>query len=93
MWIKNLDQLSDMFKLTFRHGTTVSAHTIRGHLNEKGHNVRRPRRTPLLSQKHKKARLDFAKTYLRKSKSFGENVLLPEKTKSQLLALPFSEKK
>ncbi|KAL0159360.1 hypothetical protein M9458_043085, partial [Cirrhinus mrigala] len=38
-------------------GTTVSAHTIHRHLNEKGRYGRRPRRTPLLTQKHKKARL------------------------------------
>ncbi len=33
---------------------TVSAHTVRRHLNEKGHYGRRPRRTPLLTQRHKK---------------------------------------
>ncbi len=43
-------------------GTTVSARTIRRHLNEKGCYGRRPRRTPLLTQRHKKARLEFAKT-------------------------------
>ncbi len=40
-------------------GTTVSAHTIRRHLNEKGRYGRRPRWTPLLTQRHKKARLEF----------------------------------
>ncbi len=35
-------------------GTTVSAPTICRHLNEKGHYGRRPRRTPLPTQKHKK---------------------------------------
>ncbi len=43
-----------------RQGTTVSAHTIRCHLNEKGYNGRRPRSTPLLTHRHKKARLEFA---------------------------------
>ena len=43
-------------------GTTVSARTICRHLNEMGRYGRRPRRTPLLTQRHKKARLEFAKT-------------------------------
>ena len=42
-------------------GATVSACTIRHHLNEMGRYGRRPRRTPLLTQRHKKARLEFAK--------------------------------
>ncbi len=49
--------------------TTVSARTIHRYLNEKGRYGRRPRRTPLLTQKQK-SRLEFAKTYLRNSKSF-----------------------
>ena len=56
-------------------GTTVSARTIRRLLNEMGCYGRRPRRSPLLTQRHKKARLEFAKTYLGKPKSFWENVL------------------
>lgn len=35
-------------------GTTVSARTIRCHLNKKGHDGRRPRRIPLLTQEKKK---------------------------------------
>ena len=65
-------------------GTTVSAHTIRRHLNEMGCYGRRPRRTPLLTQRHKKARLEFAKTYLRKPKSFWENVMWTNETKVEL---------
>ena len=42
-------------------GTTVSACTIRRHLNEMGHYGMRPRRTPLLTQRHKKSRLEFSK--------------------------------
>ena len=56
-------------------GTTVSARTICHHLNEMRWYDRRPRRTPLLTQRHKKARLEFVKTYLRKQKSFWENVM------------------
>ena len=53
----------------------MSAQTICRHLNEIKRYGRRPRKTPLLTQKHKKARLDFAKMYLRKPKSFWENIL------------------
>ncbi len=35
-------------------GTTVSAHAIHRHLNEKGCYSKRPRRTPLMAQRHKK---------------------------------------
>ncbi len=65
-------------------GTTVSARTIHRHLNEKGRYGRRPRRTPLLTQRHKKARLEFAKTYVTKPQSFWENVLWTDETKVEL---------
>ncbi|CAJ0938146.1 unnamed protein product [Ranitomeya imitator] len=49
-------------------GTTVSTRTIHQRLNEMvgdpGMYGRRPRKTPLLTPRHKKARLEFAKTYL-----------------------------
>ena len=65
-------------------GTTVSACTIRRHLNEMGRYGRRPRRSPLLTQRHKKARLEFDKTLLGKPKSFWENVLWTDETKVEL---------
>ncbi len=65
-------------------GTTVSARTIRRHLSEKGHYGRRPRRTPLLTQSHKKARLEFAKTYVTKPQSFWDNVLWTDETKVEI---------
>ncbi|KAI2653514.1 Transposable element Tcb1 transposase [Labeo rohita] len=65
-------------------GTTVSARTISRHLNEKGRYGRRPRRTPLLIQRHKKARLEFAKTSVTKPQSFGQNVLWTDETKVEL---------
>ncbi|KAG2461144.1 TC1A transposase, partial [Polypterus senegalus] len=40
--------------------------------------------TPLLTQKHKKGRLEFAKMYLRKPKSFWVNVLWTDETKVEL---------
>ncbi|CAJ0943094.1 unnamed protein product, partial [Ranitomeya imitator] len=52
-------------------GTTVSTRTIHRHLNEKGLYGRRPRKTPLFTPRHKKASLEFAKTYLKSLKHFG----------------------
>ncbi|CAJ0962494.1 unnamed protein product [Ranitomeya imitator] len=65
-------------------GTTVSTHTIHQRLNEKGLYGRRPRKTPLLTPRHKKARLEFAKTYLKKPKMFWKNVLWSDETKVEL---------
>ena len=65
-------------------GTTVSALTICHHLNEKGRYGRRSRRTPLPTQRHKKARLEYAKTYVTKPQSFWENVLWTDATKVEL---------
>ena len=66
-------------------GTTVSAHTIRRHLNEMGRYGKRPRRTPLLTQRHKKARLEFAKNLPEEAKIFfWENVMWTDKTKVEL---------
>uniref|UniRef100_A0A8C5PYF6 Transposase Tc1-like domain-containing protein n=1 Tax=Leptobrachium leishanense TaxID=445787 RepID=A0A8C5PYF6_9ANUR len=65
-------------------GASVSVLTIRRHLKEMKRCGRRPRRTPLLTQRHKKARLQFAKMYLSKPKSFWENVLWTDETKIEL---------
>uniref|UniRef100_A0A8C4SC68 Transposase n=1 Tax=Erpetoichthys calabaricus TaxID=27687 RepID=A0A8C4SC68_ERPCA len=65
-------------------GATVSARTIRQYLNEMKRYGRRARRTPLLTQKHKKARLEFAKMYLRKPKSFWANILWTDEIKVEL---------
>ena len=62
-------------------GTTVSARTICRHLNEKGCYGRRPRRTPLLTQRHKKARLEYAKIYVTKPQSFWEYILWADEAK------------
>src|SRR4029434_2860494 len=63
-------------------GTTVSARTICCHLNEMGCYGWRPRRSPLLTQRHQK--LEFAKTFQGKPKSFWENVLWTDETKVEL---------
>uniref|UniRef100_A0A8C5PSH6 Transposase n=1 Tax=Leptobrachium leishanense TaxID=445787 RepID=A0A8C5PSH6_9ANUR len=65
-------------------GASVSVRTIHRHLNELKLYGRGPRRTPLLTQRHKKARLQFAKMYLSKPKSFWENVLWTDETKIEL---------
>lgn len=65
-------------------GTTVSTRTTRRRLNEKGLYGRIPRKTPLLTQRHKKARLELAKTFLRKPKTFWKNVLWSDETKVEL---------
>ena len=61
-------------------GTTVSTRTIRHQLDERGFYGRRPRRTPVLRKRNKKARLELAKTHLNKPKSFWENVLWTDET-------------
>ena len=65
-------------------GTTVSTRTILRQLDERGFYGRRLRRTPLLIERHKKARLEFAKTHLNKPKSFWENVLWTDETRLEL---------
>ncbi len=61
-------------------GTAVSARTLCCHLNEKGRYGRRP----LLTQRHIKARLEFAKTYVTKPQSFWENILWTYETNVEL---------
>ena len=56
-------------------GATVSARTIRRHLNE-----------TLLTRRHKKARLHFARTYLSKPQSLWENVLWTDETQVELFS-------
>ena len=65
-------------------GTIILTCTIRRQLNERGLYGRRPRRKPLLKDRHKKAWLEFAKTHLNKPKSFWENVLWTDETKLEL---------
>lgn len=65
-------------------GVTVARSTIRHTLNTVGLHGRRPRRTPLLKNRHKKERLHFAKENLDKPQSFWENVLWTDETKVEL---------
>ena len=62
-------------------GTEVLVPTVRCILNAKGLHDQTPRRTPLLTQKHKKIRLQFAKNYINKPKRFWDSVLWSDETK------------
>ena len=67
-------------------GATVSAQIIHCHLNEMKCYGRRPRGTPLPTQRHKKAKLQFGRTHLSKPQSFWENVLWTDETKVELFS-------
>uniref|UniRef100_A0A8C5MYZ5 Transposase Tc1-like domain-containing protein n=1 Tax=Leptobrachium leishanense TaxID=445787 RepID=A0A8C5MYZ5_9ANUR len=54
-------------------GTEVSAQTIRRTLRNEGLHARTPRRTPMLSPKNKKSRLQYAKSHV--DRKFWDSVL------------------
>ena len=61
-------------------GTSVSTGTICCFLSDSGLHGK-PRRTPLLKEEHKKARLEFAKMHIDKPQCFWENVLWTDESK------------
>uniref|UniRef100_A0A8C5N0X9 Transposase n=1 Tax=Leptobrachium leishanense TaxID=445787 RepID=A0A8C5N0X9_9ANUR len=65
-------------------GTEVSAQTIRRTLRNEGLHARTPRRTPLLSPKNKKSRLQYAKGHVDKPQKFWDSVLWTDETKLEL---------
>uniref|UniRef100_A0A8C5MIC2 Transposase n=1 Tax=Leptobrachium leishanense TaxID=445787 RepID=A0A8C5MIC2_9ANUR len=65
-------------------GTEVSAQTIRRTLRNEGLHARTPRRTPLLSPKNKKSRLQCAKSHVDKPQKFWDSVLWTDETKLEL---------
>uniref|UniRef100_A0A8C5QS12 Transposase n=1 Tax=Leptobrachium leishanense TaxID=445787 RepID=A0A8C5QS12_9ANUR len=65
-------------------GTEVSAQTIRRTLRNEGLHARTPRRTPLLSPKNKKSRLQYAKSHVDKPQKFWDSVLWTDETKLEL---------
>uniref|UniRef100_A0A8C5MWS3 Transposase n=1 Tax=Leptobrachium leishanense TaxID=445787 RepID=A0A8C5MWS3_9ANUR len=65
-------------------GTEVSAQTIRRTLRNEGLHARTPRRTPLLSPKNKKSRLQYAKSHVDKAQKFWDSVLWTDETKLEL---------
>uniref|UniRef100_A0A8C5QBW8 Transposase n=1 Tax=Leptobrachium leishanense TaxID=445787 RepID=A0A8C5QBW8_9ANUR len=65
-------------------GTEVSAQTIRRTLRNEGLHARTPRRTPLLSPKNKKSRLQYAKSHVDKPQKFWDSVLWTDEKKLEL---------
>ena len=65
-------------------GVSVSVTTIRRKLHTEGFHARTPRRTPLLTVKHKKPRLQYANNYIEKPKKFWDSVLWTDETKLEL---------
>ena len=65
-------------------GIEVSAHTVRRRSHAEGFHARTPRRTPLLTHKHKKTRIHFAEGYLNKPQRFWHTILWTDTTKLEL---------
>ena len=65
-------------------GTKVSAQTIRRALHNEDLHARTPRRTPLLTPKNKKSRLQYAKSHVDKPQKFLDSVLWSDETKLEL---------
>uniref|UniRef100_A0AAQ4RPP5 Transposase Tc1-like domain-containing protein n=1 Tax=Gasterosteus aculeatus aculeatus TaxID=481459 RepID=A0AAQ4RPP5_GASAC len=65
-------------------GTEVSVCTIRRVLNTEGFYARTPRRTPLLTQKHKKSWLQYAENHINMPPKFWNSVLWSNETKLEL---------
>uniref|UniRef100_A0A8C5M1X5 Transposase n=1 Tax=Leptobrachium leishanense TaxID=445787 RepID=A0A8C5M1X5_9ANUR len=65
-------------------GTEVSAQTILRTLRNEGLHARTPRRTPLLSPKNKKSRVQYAKSHVDKPQKFWDSVLWTDETKLEL---------
>ena len=65
-------------------GPTVSRSTVERVLHRGGLHGHRPRKTPLLRKRHLKARLAFARTYLKHDPSFWYTVLWSDETKLEL---------
>ncbi|KAI4878917.1 hypothetical protein NFI96_025783 [Prochilodus magdalenae] len=65
-------------------GTEVSAQTIRRALHNEDLHARTSRRTPLLTPKNKKSRLQYAKSHVDKPQRFWDSVLWSDETKLEL---------
>ena len=65
-------------------GTNVSRSTIGRVLHRAGLHGRRPRKTPLLKNRHLKARVAFAKRHLQHDSNFWKNVVWSDETKLEL---------
>ena len=67
-------------------GIEVSVHTVRRTLHAEGFHARTPRRTLLLTHKHKKARLYYAQGNLNKPHKFWNTILWSDETKLELFS-------
>lgn len=65
-------------------GTSASVATIRRALNKQGLHGRTPRRTPLLTSRNIRSRLEYARRNLDKTTEFWETVLWTDETKLEL---------
>ena len=65
-------------------GVFVSERTVKRTLDKNDLYGHRPRRKPLLKNKHKEARLEFAKKYVHSPNSFSDDVLFTNETKIKL---------
>ncbi|KAK3538527.1 hypothetical protein QTP86_006692 [Hemibagrus guttatus] len=65
-------------------GETVSRFTIQRILQGGGLHGHRPRKTPLLTQRHRDARLAFARGYLDRDTNFWSSILWSDETKLEL---------
>ncbi|XP_076066022.1 uncharacterized protein LOC143039638 [Oratosquilla oratoria] len=65
-------------------GTNISRSTLKRTLHRAGLRGCRPRKTPLLTAKHRAARLAFARAHLDKDPSFWKSVLWSDETKMEL---------
>ena len=72
-------------------GTEVSAQSIRRTLHSEDIHARTPRRTPLLSAKNKKSRLECAKFNVDKPQRYWDHVLWSDETKLELFG-PMDER-
>ncbi len=62
-------------------GVTISCDTIRRTLQRNGMHGCRPRKKPLLKPRHKKARLEFARTHADKDEDYWDSILWSDETK------------
>ena len=64
--------------------TEVSVYTVRHVVHAEGLNAQIPRRSPLLTQKHKKSQFQYAENHINKPQKFCNSVLWSDETKLEL---------
>lgn len=66
------------------HGRHVSTQTVRNRLRDVGIRCRRPRKVPILTRRHRQARLAWARQHLRFTRADWANVLFVDETRITL---------